>query len=305
MKRVVVTGATSMIGVALINECIKNNVEVLAILRKNSSRMERLPDSELIEILECNLDELGSIQAIQKSYDVFYHFAWAYTAKNNRDDPDLQEKNIRYTLDAVELANRLGCHKFVGAGSQAEYGEQHHLIRSDTMVNPSISYGIAKYTAGKLSEKLCTRYGMVHIWGRIFSVYGRYDNEGTMLAYAIDQFIKGEIPEFSSATQMWDYLYEGDAGRIFYLLGKCIEENKVYCIANGNYRPLKEFIIELKEIFGESAKCEFAVENSGSNFVELQPEISDLVKDIGYKPAMPFKEGVLEMINYRKTHQGA
>lgn len=29
MKRVVITGATSMLGIALINECIKNGVEVL------------------------------------------------------------------------------------------------------------------------------------------------------------------------------------------------------------------------------------------------------------------------------------
>lgn len=300
MKRVVVTGATSMIGVALINECIKNNVEVLAILRKNSSRMERLPDSELLEILECNLDEFSLIQDIQKSYDVFYHFAWANTARTDRDNPILQEKNVQYTLDAVELAKRLGCHKFIGAGSQAEYGRINHLIMPETPVNPQISYGIAKYSAGKLSRVLCEKYGMVHIWGRVFSVYGRYDNEGTMLVYAIEQFLKGETAKFSSATQLWDYLHEDDAGKIFYHIGRRVDDNRVYCIASGDSRPLKDFILELKDIFGPEAKCEFAEETNEERVISLQTDISSLIEEIEYLPQTKFRKGVEDMIRYKK-----
>ena len=36
MKRIVITGATSMIGVALTEECIRNGVEVCAVIRKDS-----------------------------------------------------------------------------------------------------------------------------------------------------------------------------------------------------------------------------------------------------------------------------
>ena len=61
MKRIVVTGATSMIGAALIDESIKNDVEVLAITRKNSARLYRLPQSPLLHILECDLDELDTL----------------------------------------------------------------------------------------------------------------------------------------------------------------------------------------------------------------------------------------------------
>ena len=69
-----------------------------------------------------------------------------------------------------------------------------------------------------------------------------------MINYAIDRFMKGETARFSSAEQMWDYLYEDDAGRMFYLIGELVNENQVYCIASGESRPLKEFIMELKEL---------------------------------------------------------
>lgn len=298
MKKVVITGATSMIGAALIKECVRNNIEVLAIVRHKSIHLDRLPKSHLIDIYECNLDDLDTIPKQSEPYDVFYHLAWDYVSKVKRDDPILQEKNIKYTLDAVKLAKRLGCQKFIGAGSQAEYGKVNYMITSETAVSPLTAYGMAKYAAGKLSGKLCEQYGIIYIWGRIFSVYGRYDNEETMLSYAINQFLKKEPARFSAATQMWDYLHENDAGRIFYLLGEVVKKNKVYCIANGHARKLKEFIMEMKEIFGEESICEFATEEDTSKTIGLQVDTSDLVKDIAYTPQISFREGIKDMIEY-------
>lgn len=303
MYRVVVTGATSMLGAALIKECIKQNVEVLAIVRKGTSKLERLPQSGLLEVSACGMDQFACMESREKRYDVFYHFAWAGTSRENRDNPVLQEENIRCTLDAVELAARLGCRKFIGAGSQAEYGPRSGIVTADTKVSPQLAYGTAKYAAGQLSRKLCIQYGMVHIWGRIFSVYGTNDKEGTMLSYAIDRFIHGEKAYFSSAAQMWDYLYEDDAGKIFYLLGKCIEDSRVYCIADGKSRPLKEFIFEMREIFGDGAECKFASDTGGVD-AGLQPDTGSLFQDISFQPEVKFREGIRKMIDSRIKMQG-
>lgn len=299
MKRVVVTGATSMIGAALIEECVKNDVEVLAIIRGRSTRLSRLPESKLVETVECSLDNLEFLNIQGKSYDVFYHFAWDYTSKQDRDNPILQEKNIKYTLDAVTLAKRLNCKKFIGAGSQAEYGKVDGVINENTPVNPSISYGMAKYAAGRLSEKLCNEYGMTHIWTRIFSVYGKYDNEGTMLLYAIDKFLKSEMAEFSAGTQMWDYLYETDAGRIFYELGKRICNNSVFRVANGESRPLKSYIEEVRGIFKETTQCVFDTSRNTA-LLGLEVDTKDLEAAIGYRPQVSFLEGIKEVVEYRR-----
>ena len=298
MKKIVITGATGMTGIALLEECIKNSIEVLAIIRKNSVRRNRIPSSDLIHIYECELDKLEDMQEISGKYDVFYHFAWNYTSKAYRDDPELQEKNIRYTLDAVKLAHRLGCHKFIGAGSQAEYGPVHHRIAPDTPIAPSTAYGMAKYAAGKLSETLCRRYGMFHIWGRIFSVYGRYDNEDTMLQYAIRQFSRQKPAQFSSGTQMWDYLHENDAGKIFFLMGERVEKNVVYCVASGNARPLKEYISFLQSCFDSETACKFDEKSDTAKTYGIQADISALVEDIGYTPRIPFEQGVQDMVMY-------
>lgn len=302
MRRVMITGATGMLGAALVKECIKNKVETLAIVRKGSANLGRLAESAYVKVAEWDPEQPGE-PPIKGTYDVCYHFAWAHTEKEKRDNPVLQERNIRYTLDAVRLAAGAGCQTFIGAGSQAEYGTKEGVIGPDTELSPQLAYGVAKYAAGMLSRKLCGMYGMTHIWGRICSVYGGNDNEGTMLSYAIRQFLKGEPARFSAATQMWDYLYEDDAARIFYLLGESVKEDKVYCIASGKSRPLKTFIMELAEAFGPQAQCEFAPDTE-QPAAGLQADVSALFSDIAYEPVVPFQEGIKKMIaQKRKTSE--
>lgn len=297
--RVVVTGATSMIGVALIKSCVENNCEVLAIVREGTSRLKRLPESDLIKLVYADLESLSMVQGDGKLYDVFYHFAWKYTARDMRDDPIAQGDNIQITLQAVELANKLGCKKFIGAGSQAEYGQVDGVVSADTRPNPITAYGIAKLSANMFSRRMCEQLGMNHIWGRIFSVYGCNDNESTMLNYAIDQFEQGKVAKFSSATQKWNYLNEEDAGEIFYLLGEKSVESGNYCVANNNSRVLREYIEELRQIIGKETMCEFVPVESRVKKIELDVDIKKTIDAIGYIPQITFAEGIKKMIQNR------
>ncbi|MGN0818195.1 MAG: NAD-dependent epimerase/dehydratase family protein [Candidatus Coproplasma sp.] len=290
MEKVIVIGATSMIGRALIDECIKNNTKVVAIVRKYSNKINLLPSNNLIEVVTADLSELNCVNMI-KSCDVAYCFAWDGTSKEARLDAKLQFQNIKYTLDAVELAKRCGCKMFIGAGSQAEYGICTERIYPETKVNPLTSYGISKYAAGKLSANLCESLNMKCVWTRIFSVYGENDSENTMIKYAIRQFREGIPAEFSSSTQLWNYLYESDAGKIFYLLGEKDVKPGVYNVASADTRPLKEFILELKDIYNKDAQCGFAAEINVPK-VSLDPDISSLVEAIGWKPDTSFSIGI-------------
>ena len=121
-----------------------------------------------------------------------------------------------------------------------------------------------------------------------------------MLNYAIERFMAGKPASFSAATQNWDYLYEKDAGRMFFLIGERVEASKVYCIASGESRPLKEFILELKDVFGPTAECIFAVESSENPPVSLQADIEELISDIGFRPQISFRDGIEDMIQFKK-----
>lgn len=299
MQKVVITGATSMLGVALIQECIASNMEVLAIVRKNSKYIDRIPKVNSVRVQECNLDELSSVHKNEIPYDTFYHFAWDYTDRERRDNPVYQELNIKYTLEAVELANRMGCRTFIGAGSQAEYGRATEKIGPNTAINPDIAYGVAKYAAGKLSQKLCFQLGIKHIWTRIFSVYGPNDNSGTMVMYAINSLLRGEIPLFTKSEQKWDYLYCKDAGRAFRLIGEYGKTGQTYCLGSGHQRRMREYIEILRDSINPKLEISIGgLEYSENQVMSLCADIDSLKEDTGFTPRYSFEDGIMETVEW-------
>ena len=173
MKRAVITGPTGAIGMALITQCIREGWEVLAVCHRGSARISSIPVHPRVKVLETELSELGQLeQVIEGRYDVFYHFAWEGTTGTARNDMPLQTRNIASALQAAELAAKLGCNTFVGAGSQAEYGRTEQLLSPETPVFPENGYGMAKLCAGQMSRIRCQELGIKHVWVRILSVYG-------------------------------------------------------------------------------------------------------------------------------------
>ncbi|WP_432204658.1 NAD-dependent epimerase/dehydratase family protein [Cetobacterium somerae] len=305
MKKVIISGATSMIGVALIEECIKNNIYVTALSRKNSPNLIRLPKSKFIDIVECDINNLENLKNLcSKDYDIFYHFAWEGTTKSERNDIFLQDKNITTSITALKMAKELGCHTFVGAGSQAEFGRvDKDKISPETSANPEIAYGIAKYSACKLTQIYAKQLGINHIWGRIFSVYGIWDNEGTMINSTIDKLLKKEKTSFTKAEQIWDYLYSEDAGRAFYLMGLKGKDQSIYCIGSGEGKPLYEYIKIISEKL--SNKLELGIGEIGyteNQVMRLCADISSLKEDTGFTPKYNFEEGIAKTLEWKKIY---
>lgn len=80
MNCILITGATSMIGVALIEEALANGTEVFAIVRNGSKRLGRLPCSPLLHVVFIDsLNEYQSIlKDITKPIDAFYHLSMLF-----------------------------------------------------------------------------------------------------------------------------------------------------------------------------------------------------------------------------------
>jgi UDP-glucose 4-epimerase len=296
MQKIAITGATGMIGSAIAKCALEQGIEVLCIIRKDTTRFDNLPKSDRLKIIYSDISEYALIE-IQDNYDVFYHLAWEKTSGTSRDDVNTQVANIQYTIDAVRLAKRLGCKKFIGAGSQAEYGIVTEPIKSDTPVNPESGYGIAKYAAGKLSRLLCTQSGLHFNWVRILSVYGPHDGVHTLIMYTINEFQAGRSPEFTKCEQIWDYLYCDDAANAFLAIGKNGVDGKTYPLGSGNKKILSEYLEVIRNIIAPNMTLQFGKKD----FYPHQPmflcaDISELTNDTGWKPEVSFEEGIKRII---------
>lgn len=304
MKRVIITGPTGAIGIALIKHLLSNNIEVLAICRKDSKRMIYLPNHPLLSILQMNLSELYLLPAqISKSYDTFYHLGWDGTFGDSRNNIREQLKNVQYTLDAATVASQLGCNTFVGAGSQAEYGRVEGILHADTPTFPENGYGIAKLCAGQMSRVLCEQNGIRHIWTRILSIYGPYDGENTMIMSTIKKLLHHQEPDLTLGEQQWDYLYSSDAGKALYLLGEKGHHGKIYCIGSGKMQLLSSYIRQLRDIINPNASLGFGrIPYSEKQVMFLCADITELEKDTGFSVDYTFEAGIKETIQWCREH---
>jgi len=298
MTKVIISGATSMIGLALIEECIKDNIQILALCRANSAKLSLIPKHKLVKILACDLEEMKTVALPNDfKYNVFFHLGWAYTDKKNRDDPQFQAKNIDYTLDAVKFAKAAGCKKFIGAGSQAEYGRVEGKIKPNQAPNPDISYGAAKYCAGILSRIMCGKLGIEHNWVRIFSVYGKNDNSETLVSYLISRLLAGKSCDLTACEQQWDYLNVEDCAKALLLIARLGKNNEVYNIGGGKAQKLKEYVEVIKRLANSNSTINYgAIPYSDKQVMHLEADIGNLTKDTGFVPSITFEQGISQII---------
>ncbi len=302
MNQVIVTGATGMLGASMIEQMVADGIKVTAVIRPNSKKRSNLIDHENIQVVECDIDELLTLKSVLTgTYDTFYHFAWDGTYGDSRNDAMLQEKNVRNTLEAVELAHALGCQVFVGAGSQAEFGFVEGELSDQIPKNPVTGYGIAKYTAGRLSAIMCERLGMRQSWGRIVSTYGPRDNSYTMVMSSVIGMLNGERMSFTKGDQIWDYVYGGDCSRAFYLIGKYGKHGKAYTIGSGKSKLLREYIEIIRDVVNPSLEIGIGERDYYPNQVmRLTADISELTEDTGFVPEIDFAEGIRRTMEWYK-----
>lgn len=306
IQTAVVTGPTGAIGIALCEKLLRENVTVYAVCRPGSSRIKDLPKAAALHVVECDAKELATLPQKMEgvSVDAFFHFAWAHTIGQGRNDMSAQIENIQSTIDAVRAAKALGCQVFLGAGSQAEYGRVEGLLKSDTPAFPENGYGMAKLCAGQMSRVEAKALDIDHVWVRILSVYGPHDGPMTMISGTIRKLLAGERPALTAGIQRWDYLYAGDAADAFYLAACHGRNGAVYPLGSGQAMPLKDYIIQMRDAIDPALPLGLGEVPYGPlQVMHLQADISALQADTGFAPKTPFAEGIRKTIDWVKREQ--
>ena len=312
IKRVIVTGGTGVTGNALVRYLLKQDIEVFALVRPDSFRKKYLPEDDRLNVLDCGMDDYKSIdkRLDAGAYDAFFHLSWdGSTGKNkvtNRNAYHMQNKNVSYALDAVELCRRLGCKTFIMTGTQAEYGRYDRPVREDDDKNPENAYGMAKLCAEGMTRLMCKEYGIRHIWPILFSVYGPNHATMSLIDTTVRGLLKGKKLSFTEGVQKWDYLYSYDAAKALYLLAVYGKDGEAYNVAFGKSIPLKEYILKIYEelapgyapVFGE-------IEYAENPLMYLGADTTKLCKTTGFVPEFSFERGIGEIADAIKSERFA
>lgn len=299
----VITGATSFLGLELIDYLLSNGHSVVAVCRPNSEHKNDIPNSCQIEELEMK-DYQNYLTKYQSSADVFIHLAWAGTGHDGRDNKEIQKENVVFSTDCIVLAKQMGCKLFVESGSQAEYGSSNEIQKEDSLCKPFSEYGKAKLRVKECGFQLAEQKDIKYMHLRIFSLFGENDHPWTLVMSALDKMLANESVDLTPCTQNWNFLYVKDAVRMIVSLCEQALKNtnfihEVYNIASKDTRTLKVFVERMKKLTHSSSILNFGA-NHSQNMVSLQPDMSKTLRDSRFDEFHSFDKVINKIIN-KKT----
>lgn len=305
-KKILVTGATSFIGRNFIKALIasEKSYEIYAVVREDCVKLDTLPFDDCVRIIRCNMLNYINLYKHISNVDCLFILAWDGTTKAFRDDEEIHKLNLQYSLDVVNIAISLGATQIISAGSQAEYGLHNETISEETECNPVTAYGKYKLKFYNKVADICKKHGIRFNEPRFFSLYGSRYNEHTMIMSTLTKMLKNEPCDFTESIQMWDFMHIDDAVSALVLLLEKPCHDGVYNFGSGIARPLKDFILLMKQLTNSSSELFFdTIEYSDAGMVSLQPDISKLRQEVNFVPQVIFQKGILKIINeYKRQH---
>lgn len=301
MKTAIVTGANGFVGSALLRELTGKGVHVIAVVRNEKSDISSIKDIPGVEIVFCEMEALLEQLPgkVTQATDVFYHLAWAGSTGPARGDYNLQLQNAHWTLDAVNAAHRIGCKRFVGAGTLAEMDVNAYAPLDGSTPNAVSCYGVAKIAAHYMSKAECNRLGMEHLWAYLSNTYGIGNYTSNFINFASKVMLTGQAPDFTAGEQPYDFVYVTDTVRGLYCIGCRGKANHSYYIGSTQPAKLKTFLFALRDEIDPTIRLNLgAVPFKGV----VQPsgtfDCTALVEDTGYIPQVSFADGIRKTVEW-------
>lgn len=302
MEKVIITGADGFVGSYTVKCFLDNGIEVLALDLADVPL--RLDKHDLLIYKKC---DVFNNEALKKSIfdekcDTFIHFAWLGSAGTSRMDYNLQIRNALNTVECLKIAKECGVSRFVCAGSIMEYEVEAAIHRRENKPSMAYIYGMGKHIAHSMCMSVAASEGIDLLWPMITNAYGVGELSPRFINTTLRKIIHGEPLEFTSAIQNYDFVYVEDVAKAFYLVAKNGKPFCEYMIGSGDAKPLKEFIIELKNAVAPDVELKFGdVPFTGVNMPIKVFGTEAIENDCMFKPNITFSDGIIRTMDWLKS----
>ena len=281
MSKVLVTGATGLIGSYAVRQLLSAGHEVISVSRSGGSQGGVLLD----------LHDPESVNALLSAQRPEYllHLAWDVT-------PGYLSKpeNLDWVVSSLMLLKCFamnGGRRAVFTGTCFEYDDKYGFFSEDvTPLKPGSLYAAAKISLGQFAAEYAKNRGLSFAWGRVFFLYGRGEKPERIVPYILSCLKRGEKPALKFPHIMRDYMHASDiAGGLAALTlhDFCGAVN----IASGRAVELCEIVSKAAEVIGCTVP---EYEEPGSNDIAplILADTRRLNDVIGFRPKISWEEGL-------------
>ena len=317
-RKVLITGGASFIGSSLVDSLVGRGADIRVVDNLSSGRVENIKEhveAGKIEFLKQDLVDPGVIRRVLDGMEVVFHLAADHGGRGYVDLHQV-ECSTNLILDGMifKTAHEIGVKKVVYASSGCVYPNHiqmdtnKEIYLTEDMVGPPYDsdnmYGWAKLMGELTLKSYYNQFGLKSACCRYFTVYGPHGVENHAVIAMIARAFIGADPfeVWGTGEQVRNWTYIDDIVEGTILAAERIDDASAVNLGTMERIRVMEAVEEVLRYTGHKAHIVTRPEMPTGPLNRVA-ENKLAMKLLGWKPKVPFIEGLHRTIDWYFTHR--
>lgn len=287
-KKVIVIGASGLIGKEVIKPLQKLGFEVFTLTRKNYEN-----DNSIIQIHGDIFDE-PFIKHILEEIKATHLLNFAWTTTEDYLHSNLNFEYVKASLNLLKYFKENDGKKAIFAGTCFEYAFQNTALTENSLLSPQSIYAKCKNSLLELGQAYCMQNDIDFGWGRIFYVYGHGEHEKRLTAHIINSLNANKDVIIHNGDLIKDYMYTKDVAQAF---AQFLYSDICGCvnICTGQEISLRDYAGTIAKIMKKENFLHINQEDT-TQPLYIVGDNTKLTQEIGYKIKYTLHNAISEII---------
>lgn len=303
-----VTGGAGFIGSHLSEYLLNEGHSVLGIDNLANGRLDNLnsfKNHPNFEFKELDIRNRERVEQLSYQPDWVFHLAALADIVPSIENPQAYyDTNVTGTFNILEFSRSKQVKKFAYAASSSCYGLGNEFPTSESApISPQYPYALTKYLGEELVMHWHRVYNLPALSLRLFNVYGPRSRTSGTYGAVFGVFLAQKLNNkpftiVGDGTQTRDFTFVTDVAQAFYAAANSEKVGEIFNVGSGGHYSVNRLteLLEGDRIYipkrpGEPS-CTFA-------------DTSKIQKELGWKPNVPFEDGVELILQHIEAWRSA
>jgi len=313
-RKILVTGAGGFIGSHLVETLVTAGAQVRGFVRYNSrgdAGLLRLLPPDLLSKVEVIAGDLRDEDAIRKAVQgcqtVFHLGALISIPYSYYHPVEVASTNMMGTMNMLLACRDLGVERLVHTSTSEVYGTARMVpINEEHPLQGQSPYSASKIGADKLAESFFCAFGLPVVTVRPFNTFGPRQSARAVIPTIITQALTLDSVSLGSLDTTRDFTYVSDTVSGFLCAARSEKGlGEVFNLGTG----VEIRIGDLAEKVIRMVDRKVSIQVDSQRLRPQNSEVMRLISDnsraravIGWKPEVPFEQGLENTIAWIREH---
>jgi dTDP-glucose 4,6-dehydratase len=271
----------------------------------NLSDVDRHPNYRFVKGDICDADLVSGIAG--DGIDAIVHFAAESHVDRSIYDPAVFTKtNVLGTQVLLESALKFKVERFIQISTDEVYGSlgQDGSFTEISPLRPNSPYSASKASADLLVRAYSETFGLPAIITRCTNNYGPYQfPEKLIPLFVTNAFLDQHLPIYGDGLYVRDWIHVEDHCKALDAILHKGKAGEIYNIAGGNEKANLEITHLILKIMDKPESLVKHVKDRPAHDRRYSLDCSKIMGELGWKPEIPFQEGISRTVDWYISHQ--